>query len=113
MVESDKAQTVDLVKYILSYASNPTGSSERNNLYSRERIESSVRSLLNELAEVICGVHVSGLPTPEQQQVSGYYGHTPRPLGQNIEMKKGDWICPRYVLFEFMFHQLLWFKNLN
>lgn len=52
VLETDKAQTVDLMKYILSYASNPSVSLEKTD-YSRELVESSVRNLLSELAKVI------------------------------------------------------------
>lgn len=52
MLEADKAQTVDLMKYILSYASNPSVSLEKTD-YSIELVESSVRNLLSELAKVI------------------------------------------------------------
>lgn len=52
VLETDKAQTVDLMKYILSYASNPSVSLEKTD-YSIELVESSVRNLLSELAKVI------------------------------------------------------------
>lgn len=79
MLETDKAQTVDLMKYVLSYASNPTVSLEKTD-YSVELVESSVRNLLNELAKV-------------------------------VNMKAGDWICPRYVIF--LFASIQSFKVLN
>ncbi|KAL1813407.1 hypothetical protein ACET3Z_023472 [Daucus carota] len=69
VLETDKAQTVDLMKYILSYASNPTVSLEKTD-YSVELVESSVRNLLNELAKV-------------------------------VNMKAGDWICPRCSFMNF------------
>ncbi|KAL8095105.1 zinc finger protein VAR3, chloroplastic [Apium graveolens] len=52
VLETDKAQTVDLMKYILSYASNPSVSLEKTD-YSVELVESSVRNLLSDLAKVI------------------------------------------------------------
>lgn len=94
MLESDIARTVDVVKFLLSYASNPSVAPEKSNLHNRELVESSVRNLLSELA-----VHLSSpsssLFNPEQRQTSVEYGQTPRPTAQNIEMKRGDWICPK------------------
>ena len=94
-MESEKARTVDLMRFLLSYASNPTNSSGRNDSYNREFVESSVRNLLNELAEMSCRVPASDLSGSVQKHFSDRYGQTPRPLGQNIEMKRGDWLCPR------------------
>ncbi|KAI3446620.1 hypothetical protein Pfo_003285 [Paulownia fortunei] len=98
--EFDKANTIDLMKYILSYASNPTVSSERNGLYSRELVDSSVRNLLHELGTVGCGVP-TGYMSASGHQFSGRDGQTQKPFGQNIEMKRGDWICPKCNFMNF------------
>ncbi|KAL0383303.1 UNVERIFIED_CONTAM: Zinc finger protein VAR3, chloroplastic [Sesamum calycinum] len=90
--EFDKANTVDLMKYVLSYASNPTLSSERNGLYSRELVNSSIRNLLHELGTVSCGDPAGYVPASDHQ-LSVRQRVIPRPLGRNIEMKRGDWIC--------------------
>lgn len=96
MSEVDQATTIDLMKYIISYASNPTSSGERNGLYSRELVESSVRTLLRELGS-ICARVPTGYPPASGPQFPGREVHTPKPFGQNIEMKRGDWICSKYV----------------
>ncbi|KAL0359750.1 UNVERIFIED_CONTAM: Zinc finger protein VAR3, chloroplastic [Sesamum angustifolium] len=93
--EFDKANTVDLMKYVLSYASNPTVSSERNGLYSRELVSSSIRSLLHELGTVSCGDPAGYVPASDHQ-LSVRQRVFPRPLGRNIEMKRGDWICLKF-----------------
>ncbi|KAL7093102.1 hypothetical protein ACP275_11G022300 [Erythranthe tilingii] len=93
----DKANTVDLMKYILSYASNPTVSPERNGLYSRELVDSSVRSLLHELVAVCRGVQIGKMPASGHQ----FSGQAQRPFGQNIEMKRGDWICSKCNFMNF------------
>ncbi|KAL0453375.1 UNVERIFIED_CONTAM: Zinc finger protein VAR3, chloroplastic [Sesamum latifolium] len=90
--EFDRANTVDLMKYVLSYASNPTVSPERNGLYSRELVNSSIRNLLHELGTVSCGDPAGYVPASDHQ-LSGRQRVIPRPLGRNIEMKRGDWIC--------------------
>nr|XP_016469772.1 PREDICTED: zinc finger protein VAR3, chloroplastic isoform X3 [Nicotiana tabacum] len=101
VLDCDNANTSDLMKYILSYASKPTVSSENNSLYGRELIESSCRNLLLELVEVSCGTPAVNLPSPEQYQFSGRYGQTPRPIRQNLVMKRGDWICQRCNFMNF------------
>lgn len=70
------ATLVDLMKYILSYASNPIIYPERN---IKEATESSVRNLLQEMANV---------SDRGREQM-------PRNFGPNITMKKGDWICSK------------------
>ncbi|KAK9279257.1 hypothetical protein L1049_012935 [Liquidambar formosana] len=101
VLESDKAQMVDLMKFLLSYASNPMVSLERNNLYNEELVESSVRLLLNELANMNYSAPVSELSGSVQNQFPDEYGQRARTFGQNIEMKRGDWICPRCSFMNF------------
>ncbi|KAK9050059.1 hypothetical protein SSX86_030971 [Deinandra increscens subsp. villosa] len=84
---SNEATSVDLMKYILSYASNPIIYPERN---LKEAIESSVRSLLQEMA----GLAYRGRAADGYEQI-------PRNLGPNITMKKGDWICPKCSFMNF------------
>ncbi|XP_073305199.1 zinc finger protein VAR3, chloroplastic-like [Primulina huaijiensis] len=97
--EYDKATTIDLMKYIISYVSNPTVSSSKNGLYSRELVDSSIRNLLHELGTV-SGAPIGYAPAQEQQ-FSGRYGQTTRPLGRNTEMKKGDWVCSKCNFMNF------------
>ncbi|KAJ6763231.1 ZINC FINGER PROTEIN [Salix purpurea] len=90
---TDKAQTVDLMKFLLSYASSFV-SSVKTNLHNVEHVESSVRSLFSELAQLGYNTVEGNLYGSFGNQFSDRYGQTPRPRGQNIEMKRGDWICP-------------------
>ncbi|KAB5529631.1 hypothetical protein DKX38_019712 [Salix brachista] len=89
---TDKAQTVDLMKFLLSYASSFV-SSVKTNLHNVEHVESSVRSLFSELAQLGYNTVEGNLYGSFGNQFSDRYGQTPRPRGQNIEMKRGDWIC--------------------
>ncbi|KAH6828626.1 hypothetical protein C2S53_006624 [Perilla frutescens var. hirtella] len=98
--EADKARTIDVVKYIISYASNPAASSERNGLYSRELVDSSVRNLLHEMVTVCGGVPTGYMPAAGHQ-FSGGDRHIPKTFGQNIEMKRGDWICQKCNFMNF------------
>ncbi|KAL0316652.1 UNVERIFIED_CONTAM: Zinc finger protein VAR3, chloroplastic [Sesamum radiatum] len=100
VAEFDKANTVDLMKYIISYANNPTVSSERNGLYSRELVDLSVRNLLHELVAVSSGAQTGYIPA-SGNQFSDRDGQTRKPFGQNIEMKRGDWICQKCSFMNF------------
>ncbi|WCJ27643.1 zinc finger (Ran-binding) family protein [Euphorbia peplus] len=120
---TDRAQTTDLVRFLLSYASSLV-SSEKNITSSGECVESSVRNLLNELAQLSYAPETN-LSRPLQNQYSDRYGQTPRssgapqvnlsgpvlnadryatapmPNGQSSEMKRGDWICTRCSFMNF------------
>ncbi|CAI9303550.1 unnamed protein product [Lactuca saligna] len=85
---SFQARPVDLMKCIVSYASNPIIYPERN---IKEATVSFVRNLLQEMANISCKV---GSPEQYQEQIS-------RNLGPNITMKKGDWICPKCNFMNF------------
>ncbi|KAK4431981.1 Zinc finger protein VAR3, chloroplastic [Sesamum alatum] len=100
VAEFDKANTVDLMKYIISYASNPTVTSERNGLYSRELVDSSVRNLLHELVAVSSGAQTGYVPVSGNPLSDGD-GQTHKPFGQSIEMKRGDWICRKCSFMNF------------
>ncbi|XVE62473.1 hypothetical protein DITRI_Ditri06bG0120700 [Diplodiscus trichospermus] len=102
VADVDKANMVDLMRYLLSYASNATASLERSNLYNIELVESSVRGLLGELAKLSDNPAVSSYSGYEQTQLADRsYGQMPRSFGQNFEMKRGDWICPRCNFMNF------------
>lgn len=92
MLDIDKVSTVDLMRFILSYASNLFFPSE-SNIYNRELVESSIRNLLRELAKLCSTVPDSNSFGSVQSQFADSNGQ--RPFGQKIEMKRGDWICPR------------------
>ncbi|CAH9061850.1 unnamed protein product [Cuscuta europaea] len=93
--------TIDIMKYIISYASNPAGSPGCNTVYSRELLETSIRILLHQLVEVGWGPPPGVLSPPGVYQFSGRAGETARPAGQNIVMKRGDWICPKCNFMNF------------
>lgn len=100
-LDTDKANTVDLMKFLLSCASNLTAFSEANGLNNRDLVELSVRNLLGELARLSCRTPESNPSGSVQNQFPDRYGQTPRPFSQNIEMKRGDWICPRCSFVNF------------
>jgi len=91
------------MKFLLSYASDPYVPSEGNSLNNRNLIESSVRNLFGELFKLSYSAPGSNSFDSAQSQMAGRFGHT-KPPGQQIEMKRGDWICPRYCFFTFSFN---------
>ncbi|GAU24021.1 hypothetical protein TSUD_328240 [Trifolium subterraneum] len=100
-LDTDKANMVDLMKFMLSYASSCLVSSERNSPYNRNLVESSVRNLFGELFKLSYSVPGPNSFDSEQNQMpGGRFGRT-TPPGQNIEMKRGDWICPRCNFMNF------------
>ncbi|KAI3703013.1 hypothetical protein L6452_28767 [Arctium lappa] len=90
---SNEASSVDLMKYVLSYASNPIIYPERN---IKETTESSVRTLLKEITNLSYTGQYS-----KQFQAVGRDEQMPRNLGPNITMKRGDWICPKCNFMNF------------
>lgn len=87
---------MDIVRYLLSY----TYSSSNNYLEDKELTNSAVRNILAEL------VNSSGLPHTSsfvESTVESQPERFSRHPGQNVEMKRGDWICTRYVVDIFIY----------
>ncbi|KAK1292954.1 hypothetical protein QJS10_CPB17g01525 [Acorus calamus] len=95
VLESERAQTVDLMRYLLSYACNSLVASYQDS-NNRELVETSVRNLLNELVNANGTINKTNFAEPILRQSVGS-----QPLGQNIEMKKGDWICLKCSFMNF------------
>uniref|UniRef100_A0ACD5W2C0 Uncharacterized protein n=1 Tax=Avena sativa TaxID=4498 RepID=A0ACD5W2C0_AVESA len=99
-MESVRAETVDIVRYLLSYAY----SSSDSYVEEKELTDSAVRNILAEL------VNSSGLSSTSSFVESAAGQGTliqperssrPPGQGQNIEMKRGDWICTRCSFMNF------------
>lgn len=97
---SDQPSTVDVMKFLLSYASTALASSETYCFNNREIVEESVRRLFNQLAE-ISGAPESTLPGSLPRQFPGTNEQLPKSSEQHIQMKRGDWICPRCSFMNF------------
>ena len=94
-MESVRAETVDIVRYLLSYAY----SSSDSYVEDKELTDSAVRNILAEL------VNSGGLSSTSSfvestvgQNTLSHPERFSRHSGQNVEMKRGDWICTRFVL---------------
>ncbi|CAN6811554.1 unnamed protein product [Brassica oleracea] len=91
----DKANTVDLMRLLLSYVVD-FASAEGRKHHEGEIVESSVRNLLRELAKMsFRGSSESNVHGTMQHQFSGGDGQALGSFQKNIEMKRGDWICSR------------------
>ncbi|KAK3446462.1 hypothetical protein EUGRSUZ_A02151 [Eucalyptus grandis] len=99
IVDGDKAQTIDLMRFILSYACSPTAP-ERSD-FGNQSLIASVRNLLREMASPSHTAPPLNFAGSLENQFSGGYGQIPRSHGPNTEMKRGDWICPRCSFMNF------------
>lgn len=94
MLESERAQTVDIMRYLLSYACSSTATRDESFFTTRDLTETAIRSLLAQLFRLSVTSPDARLTemTPRQTVTKQHFS---RPTGQNIEMKRGDWICPK------------------
>ncbi|KAF7852237.1 hypothetical protein BT93_L5379 [Corymbia citriodora subsp. variegata] len=99
IVDGNKAQTIDLMRFVLSYACNPT-TPERSD-FGNQKLIASVRNLLWEMASSSHIAPPLNFGGSLKNHFSGGYGQIPGPRGPNIEMKRGDWICPRCSFMNF------------
>ncbi|KAK4759028.1 hypothetical protein SAY87_020329 [Trapa incisa] len=98
--DSGKPRTIDLMRFILSYASNPLAN-DAANFSSQEPVVSSVRNLISEFVKLSSIDFDIKFGNPSQNQFSDTNDQSSRPRRQNFEMKRGDWICPRCNFMNF------------
>ncbi|URE18806.1 hypothetical protein MUK42_03513 [Musa troglodytarum] len=81
------------MRYLLSYACSSTATRDESFLTTRDLTETALRSLLAQLFRLSVTSPEARLAemTPRQTVTRQHFS---RPTGQNIEMKRGDWICP-------------------
>ncbi|XP_072954225.1 zinc finger protein VAR3, chloroplastic [Typha angustifolia] len=99
---SERAETVDVIRYLLSYLCSHHDTLDPNYSKAKELTDASVRNLLAELVNAGATVQASSftestprdLPLRQSEQIF-------RPPGKNIEMKRGDWICPKCSFMNF------------
>ncbi|KAL0916187.1 hypothetical protein M5K25_013678 [Dendrobium thyrsiflorum] len=99
--EPEKAQTIDIMRYLLSYMYKPYSSSNGNQLKDYESVETSVRKLLLELFNFSGTVWRSKLTELTKTQLPLGNEQLSRSPGQSIEMKRGDWICQKCTFMNF------------
>eukprot|EP00262_Sarcandra_glabra_P006567 TRINITY_DN188_c0_g1_i1.p1 TRINITY_DN188_c0_g1~~TRINITY_DN188_c0_g1_i1.p1 ORF type:complete len:900 (-),score=187.36 TRINITY_DN188_c0_g1_i1:184-2883(-) len=101
VLEFERACTVDLMRFLLTYAFNALVGSGQSDIKNKELVEASVRNLLSELVDVGRSVRESNVSESMPRQFPARYGQSSRTPGQNIEMKRGDWICQKCSFMNF------------
>ncbi|KVI05158.1 zinc finger protein VAR3, chloroplastic [Cynara cardunculus var. scolymus] len=96
------ARTVDIVRILLNYALDPVVDSDKKPS-GAELVEASARKLLSELTELS-----DTTIDPELQKPAATVARKAKSVdfmerdpSQNIEMKRGDWMCPRCNFMNF------------
>uniref|UniRef100_A0A2K1Y8Y5 RanBP2-type domain-containing protein n=1 Tax=Populus trichocarpa TaxID=3694 RepID=A0A2K1Y8Y5_POPTR len=106
ILKSNEAEgrTIDIVRVLMFHALDPLVISEGEKSPGSELIEASARKLLSELVELSETPHDPALPkrtpkTPDKKErVVNFTGGI---LRENVEMKKGDWICTKCNFMNF------------
>lgn len=95
---SERAGTVDIVRYLLSYIYGSSDICSED----KELTDLAVRNIMVELVSfsALSQSSTSVELTPNQI-CSSQHEQFSRPPGQNIEMKRGDWICTRCSFMNF------------
>ena len=99
------ARTVDVVRILLFYALDPLVLSGGERPSGREVIESSVRNLLSQLIK-LSESSPAPAPVPARSKLPAQDAVAEdQPLtsmtnksSKDVEMKKGDWMCPKWVI---------------
>ncbi|XP_030532216.1 zinc finger protein VAR3, chloroplastic isoform X2 [Rhodamnia argentea] len=98
------ARTVDIVRILLFYATDPLVFSGGQKPPGRDLVESSARELLAQLVELSETPPDPELPKPAtkarpaEKRSIGFFNDN---LSQDVEMKRGDWMCPKCNFLNF------------
>ncbi|KAF3437175.1 hypothetical protein FNV43_RR19928 [Rhamnella rubrinervis] len=98
------ARTVDIVRILLFYALDPLVISGEAKPVGRELVESSTRKLLSELLELSGTDPDPELPKPAvevRKKNERSVNLMDDVLSQNVEMRKGDWMCHKCNFMNF------------
>ena len=105
-----------MMRVLLTYGFDPiNGSVENKSLLKNKSVKSVVRKLLHEIVRLSAVPIDLNLPPPVIKKRPPKVKQPPPPpkrrIGRDdIEMKKGDWLCPKYVcMFIHYFISLLAF----
>ncbi|XP_023765847.1 zinc finger protein VAR3, chloroplastic [Lactuca sativa] len=96
------ARTVDIVRILLNYALDPVIDSNMKPL-GAEDIEASARKLLLELTELSDTAidHEAQKPPAIVARKAQNFDFKERDSSRNVEMKRGDWMCPKCNFLNF------------
>ncbi|KAL4202654.1 hypothetical protein AMTRI_Chr02g264720 [Amborella trichopoda] len=105
--KEDDARTLDVMRVLLTYGFEPiTGSVENKALLKMKSIKTVVRKLLHEVVKLSAVPIDPNLPPPVIKKPPPKIKQPPPPpkkrVGRDdIEMKKGDWLCPKCDFMNF------------
>lgn len=102
--KEDEARTIDVMRVLLIFGFDPVNGSVVNKaLLKQKPIKNVVRKLLHEVVKLSSVPIDPNLPPPIIKKPPPKVKQAPPPprkrVGRDdVEMKKGDWLCPKYVL---------------
>lgn len=103
--KEDEARTIDIMRMLLTLGFDPiNGSSVLNKpLLKQKSVKAVVRKLLHEVVKLSSVPIDPNLPPPVIKKPPPKVKQPPptpkRRVGRDdVEMKRGDWLCPKYVL---------------
>lgn len=105
--KEDEARTVDVVRVLLTYGFDPVNGSVANkDLLKRKSVKNAIRKLLHEVVKLSAVPIDPNLPPPVIKKPPPKVKQPPPPpkkrVGRDdIEMKKGDWLCPKCDFMNF------------
>ncbi|KAF9669964.1 hypothetical protein SADUNF_Sadunf13G0019300 [Salix dunnii] len=107
--KEDEARTIDLMRVFLAYGfESINGSVTNKSLLKQKSVRTVVRKLLHEVVKLGAVPIDPNLPPPVIKRPPPKVKQPPPPprkrVGRDdIEMKRGDWLCPKYVpLYEIL-----------
>ncbi|KAJ8623165.1 hypothetical protein MRB53_031694 [Persea americana] len=105
--KEDEARTLDIMRVLLTFGFDPvTGSVENKTLLKLKSVKTVVRKLLHEVVKLSAVPIDPNLPPPVIKRPPPKVKQPPPPpkkrVGRDdIEMKKGDWLCPKCDFMNF------------
>lgn len=101
--KEDEARTIDIMRVLLAYGFDPSDESVNKSVLKQKSVKTVVRKLLHEVVKLSSVPIDPNLPPPVIKKPPPKVKQPPPPpkkrVGRDdIEMKKGDWLCPKYVL---------------
>lgn len=100
--KEDEARTLDVMRILLIYGfDHIKGTVENKPLLKLKSVKTVVRKLIHEIAKLSAVPIDPNLPPPVIRKLPPKVKQPPPPpkrrVGRDdVEMKKGDWLCPKY-----------------
>ncbi|KAJ0080259.1 hypothetical protein Patl1_22610 [Pistacia atlantica] len=105
--KEDEARTIDVMRVLLTYGFDPVnGSVVNKSLLKQKSVKNVVRKLLHEVVKLSAVPIDPNLPPPVIKKPPPKVKQPPTPpkkrVGRDdVEMKKGDWLCPKCDFLNF------------